>query len=76
MKNSKYKRIKRLKKKQIWPSALGLAIISIAFTIGLAILIEMGLYDVFKRKVIASTNEVNVIVDIIKAYDYDEESMQ
>lgn len=51
MKNSKHERIKKLKKKRIWPSILGLAVITGLFAVVLALLVELSIYDVLKRKI-------------------------
>lgn len=72
MKNSKNERINKLKKKRIWPSILGLVIISGLFAMVLSILVEVSVYDVFKRQVMTNMNKIEPIVDMVEDYEHNE----
>lgn len=66
MKKSKHERIKKLKKKRIWPSILGLAVITGLFAVVLALLVELSIYDVLKRKIMTSVSQSNLVVDMFE----------
>ena len=74
--NSKIERIKRLKKKRIWPSILGLVVISSLFAIVLAILVEVSIYDMFKRKTLTNMSQIKPMVDLFEDYENNKESIQ
>ena len=76
MKNSKNERIKRLRRKRIWPSILGLIFIAGIFAIVLAILIEVSIYDVFKRQVMTNMSQIKPIVDMFEDYEYNESKQE
>ena len=76
MKNSKYERINKLKKKRIWPSILGLAVIITVFVIVLAILIEISIYDVFKKQVTTNMSQIKPLVDMFEDYGDDERKQE
>ena len=69
MRNSKNERINKLKKKRIWPSILGLVIISGLFAMVLSILVEVSVYDVFKRQVMTNMNKIEPIVGMVEDYE-------
>ena len=73
MKNSKHERIKKLKRKRIWPSILGLVVITGLFAIVLALLVELSIYDVLKRKIMATTNQTKLVVEM---FEVEEQSVQ
>lgn len=73
MKNAKYERIKKLKKKRIWPAILGLAVITVLFTIVLTLLVELSIYDVLKRKIMTTVSQTKLIVDM---FEVNESSVQ
>lgn len=52
MSESKDKRIKKLKRKRIWPSIVGLFVITSIFAIMLLALVGSNIEDVVKRKVL------------------------
>ena len=72
MRNSKNERINKLKKKRIWPSILGLVIISGLFAMVLSILVEVSVYDVFKRQVMTNMNKIEPIVGMVEDYEHNE----
>ena len=76
MKNSKDSRIKKLKKKRIWPSILGLFVIVIVFTVLLIILIACSVQDVGKRKILTSIGQTEPIVELFEGYEENKESIQ
>ena len=69
MKKSKHERIKRLKKKRIWPSILGLAVITGLFAIVLALLVELSIYDVLKRKIMTTASQTKLVVDMFEVQE-------
>ena len=66
MKNSKYERIKRLKKKRIWPSVLGLVVITAVFALVLVLLVELSFYDILKRKIMTTVSQTKLVVDMFE----------
>lgn len=74
--NSKNERIKKLKKKRIWPSILGLALITILFSIVLALLVEVNVYDVLKRKIVANITQTEIIMDLLEVNKNNKQNVQ
>ena len=75
MNHSKHERIKRLKKKNIWPSILGLVLITLLFAIVIGILVELSIYDMLKRKIMTNISQTKQIVDMFDDYDNNSESI-
>lgn len=71
MDNSKDKRIKKLKKKYIWPSMLGMLIILTAFALVIVVLIQQSSEDIIKRKIANSKANAESIIDLFNEYDED-----
>ncbi|MBQ9135305.1 MAG: EAL domain-containing protein, partial [Lachnospiraceae bacterium] len=69
MSDSKDKRIKRLKKKRIWPSVLGLFIITIIFAILILFLISFACVDLVQRKLIEGNSRSEAIAGLFEAYE-------
>jgi len=68
MTNAKDKRIKKLKKKRIWPSVFGLLFMLFLFTvIVIAVIASVGL-DVFDRKMSDGSNQSAMIAKIYEGY--------
>ena len=71
MDNSKDKRIKKLKKKYIWPSMLGMFIILTAFALVIVVLIQQSSEDIIKRKIANSKTNAESIIELFNEYDED-----
>ena len=69
MSNSKDKRIKKLKKKRIWPSILGLFFISFVFEIILVVLLAISAIDVVQGKLLESVSQTETIAAAFKDYE-------
>lgn len=69
MNNSKDKRIKRLKKKRIWPSILGLFIIICIFSVLIVALLAVAGVDVVQRKLVQSNSQAKTISVVFEEYD-------
>ena len=69
MSNAKDKRIKRLKKKRIWPSILGLFIITFIFCIMIVALLAVAGVDVTQRKLVQSNSRAKTISAVFEKYD-------
>lgn len=69
MSDSKDKRIKRLKKKRIWPSILGLFIIVFIFAIMIVALLAVAGVDVVQRKLVQSNSQAKTISVVFEEYD-------
>ncbi|MBP3603216.1 MAG: EAL domain-containing protein [Lachnospiraceae bacterium] len=68
MTNAKDKRIKKLKKKRIWPSVFGLLFMLFLFTvIVIAVIASVGL-DVFDRKMSDGSNQSAMVAKIYEGY--------
>lgn len=76
MNNSKDMRIKKLKKKRIWPSILGLFVITFIFSILLIVLVVVSLHDVMNRRILASVNQTKPIMSMFEDYEANKESIQ
>ena len=68
MSNAKDKRIRKLKKKRIWPSVLGLLLISFIFGIMFLVLMAFASIDVIQRKLIESNSQAVVITNAFETY--------
>ena len=69
MGNSKDERIKKLKRKRIWPSILGLFFITIVFALILAIQLEANILGVIQRKVLVPISQTEAVADLFKDYE-------
>lgn len=69
MSNSKDKRIKKLKKKRIWPSILGLFVITFIFSIILVMQLATNILDVIQKKVIEPVSWAETIAAIFEDYE-------
>ena len=69
MNNAKDKRIKKLKKKRIWPSILGLFVITIIFAIILVVQLGFNMLDVTQKKVVTSVGRTEPIVIMFEKYE-------
>ena len=68
MSESKDKRIKKLKRKRIWPSIVGLFVITSIFAIMLLALIGSNIEDVVKRKVLNGLVQAERIAESFEDY--------
>ncbi len=68
MSNAKDKRIRKLKKKRIWPSVLGLLLISFIFGIMFLVLMAFASIDVIQRKLIESNSQAVIIANAFETY--------
>lgn len=75
MKTSKDERIKKLKRKRIWPPVVGILIISIVFSIVLSILIEVSMNDIFKRKILSNINQTKPVLNKFEDYETNKENI-
>lgn len=69
MANSKDKRIKKFKKKHVWPSVLGLFILLIVCGLLFFLVVEQGSEDMIKRKIATGINETEPIAKLFGDYD-------
>ncbi len=69
MSDSKNKRIKKLKKKRIWPSILGLFIITGIFSLTITILLAVACVDVIQRKLSQSNSQAITIAEVFEDYE-------
>ena len=69
MNKAKDKRIKKLKRKRIWPSVLGLAVILILCTFVLGVMLGVTGYDIVQRKILQSGNQSTRIAQLYEKYD-------
>jgi EAL domain-containing protein (putative c-di-GMP-specific phosphodiesterase class I)/GGDEF domain-containing protein len=69
MANSKDKRIKKFKKKHVWPSVLGLFILLIACGLLFFLVVEQSSEDMIKRKIATGINETEPIAKLFGDYD-------
>ena len=68
MSESKDKRIKKLKRKRIWPSIVGLFVITSIFAIMLLALVGSNIEDVVKRKVLNGLVQAERIAESFEDY--------
>ena len=77
MANSKDKRIKKMRKKHIWPYILGLFVITLIFGSVLVIWCLLSVSDVVQRKLIEGYTDTESITELFETYDdEDEEDIQ
>ncbi len=69
MSNAKDKRIKKLKKIRIWPSILGLFVITFIFAIILVVQLAFNIMDVTQKKVITSVSQTETIASMFEEYE-------
>ena len=69
MSNSKDMRIKKLKKKRIWPSVLGLFFISFLFAGILIAHLGTSMLDIIQRKVVEPVSQAETIADLFEDYE-------
>lgn len=69
MSDSKDKRIKKLKKKRIWPSVLGLFIIAFIFFIILVAQVGVNAIDVVQKKLLESVSQTETIAGVFEEYE-------
>lgn len=69
MSDSKDKRIKRLKKKRIWPSILGLFFITFIFAVMIVALLAIAGVDVVQRKLVQSNSQAKTISAVFEEFD-------
>lgn len=69
MGNSKDKRIKKLKKKRIWPSLLGLFFITFIFAVMIIALLAVAGVDVVQRKLVQSDSRAKTFSAVFEEYD-------
>ena len=69
MANSKDKRIKKFKKKYVWPSVLGLFILLIVCGLLFFLVVEQSSEDMIKRKIATGINETEPIAKLFGDYD-------
>ena len=68
MGNSKDKRIKKLKKKRIWPSLLGLFFITFIFAVMIIALLAVAGVDVVQRKLVQSDSRAKTFSAVFEEY--------
>ena len=68
-KSKKDKRIKKLKKKHIWPSVLGLLIILFIFSIVLVVVLETSCMDIVQRKLTDSSRMSVKVAELFEDYN-------
>lgn len=69
MSDTKEKRIRKLKKKRIWPSILGLFIITTFFAVLMVVLLAFSGVDVIHRKLSESNAQTKAIAELFEEYD-------
>lgn len=69
MSNSKDKRIKKLKKKRIWPSILGLFVITFIFAIILIVQLGVSAIDVIQSKIISGISQTETVAVAFEDYE-------
>lgn len=69
MSNSKDKRIQKLKKKRIWPSILGLFVITFIFAIILIVQLGVSAIDVIQSKIISGISQTETVAVAFEDYE-------
>ena len=69
MSDSRDKRIKKLKKKRIWPSILGLFLITFIFAIILLVQLAVSGIDVIQGKLLESASQTENIATVFEEYE-------
>lgn len=75
MSNSKDKRIKKLKKKRIWPSIAGLFFITLIFGIILVAQLGINILNVTQNKVATGVGQTEVIAKLFEEYEGENQQM-
>ncbi len=70
---SKEERIKKLRKKRIWPSIVGLLLIFIVFDIVMVAALAMSGIDIVQRKLMDSSREAVKLAELFEEYNPDTE---
>ena len=68
MSNSKDKRIKKLRKLRVWPSIVGLFVITFIFAIILIVQLWVNMLDVIQKKVIEPSDQAKTIAELFEGY--------
>ena len=77
MSKSKEERIKKLKKKRIWPSVLGLILILCIFSVIMAAALGMSGMDIVQRKLLDSSRTSVKVAELFGDYNSEtEESIE
>ncbi len=77
MNNSKDRRIKKMKKKHIWPYIVGLVVITLIFGIVMVLWVMLSITDVVQRKLLEGCNQTENIAELFEKYDgEDKEDIQ
>ena len=71
MSNAKDKRIRKLRKKRIWPSVLGLFLILLLFSILIFLALGVACLDVVQRKINQSSHRSDRIAGLYEEYNED-----
>ena len=74
MGKSKEKRIKKYKKKHIWPSILGLSLILLIFILILTAVLTMTVMDIVERKLLDSSEKSLKIAELFEEYNPETET--
>lgn len=69
MSRAKDKRIKKLKKKRIWASIIGVVVVSILLTVLMAGVVLFLIVEVLKNKVVEAYDNVDEMVDLVGQID-------
>ena len=73
MANSKDKRIKKMRKKHIWPYIVGLLVITLIFACVLVLWVMLSLTDVVQRKLLEGNIKTETIAKLFEEYDEEHE---
>ncbi len=76
MSKSKDKRVRKLKKMRIWPSILGLVLITVIFTFIFVLTVIFSSFDIIQRKLIDGLNQSIRISNIYNDYGSSDETKQ
>ncbi len=74
MGESKDKRIKKLKKKRIWPSILGLFVITLIFSIMIVFLLAFACADIVQRKLVQGSRQSAAIAVMFENYEAEQQT--
>lgn len=73
MANSKDKRIKKMRKKHIWPYIVGLLVITLIFACVLVLWVMLSLTDVVQRKLLEGNIKTETIAKLFEEYNEEHE---
>ncbi|MBQ9141253.1 MAG: hypothetical protein IJX63_05595 [Lachnospiraceae bacterium] len=73
MGKSKEERIKKLKKKHIWPSVLGLILILFIFTVVMVVALAVASADIVQRKLMDSSRTSVKVAELFVEYNSETE---